>query len=145
MDAAATHNLPADPMTDLSHVLIRSYNGDQFDPFMVHGHPYVAERPDRIVRACFYYGVVMTPKLTAIYDNCDRGGMCDMTPDEIAVIWRTPALLEKLGTTFEALQNGTAVIDLDLRIPPDINVWEEIVKSDLAKATEEAKAAQQAA
>ncbi|WP_414476431.1 hypothetical protein [Microvirga sp. M2] len=32
-------SLPNDPMTDVGHLLIRAYNGDQFDPFMVDGHP----------------------------------------------------------------------------------------------------------
>lgn len=128
--SSETPNLPADPMTDVGHLLIRAYNGDHFDPFFVQGHPSMGEQTDRIVRACFYYAIVMTPKITMIYDNCGRGGMCDMTPDEISVIWKTPALLEQLGTTFEALQAGTAVITATEAPKPDIDLWARIAEAE---------------
>ena len=121
---------PADPMTDVGHLLIRAYNGDKFDPFFVQGHPSMGEQSERIVRACFYYAIVMTPGVTMIYDNCGRGGMCDMASDETAVIWRTPALLEKLGTTYEALQAGTAVITATEAPKPDIDLWARIAEAE---------------
>ncbi|WP_414476432.1 hypothetical protein [Microvirga sp. M2] len=65
-----------------------------------------------------------------IYDNCGRGGMCDMTADEIAVIWKTPALLEQLGTSFEALQDGTAIITAIETPKPDIDLWARIAEAE---------------
>jgi hypothetical protein len=123
-------DLPNDPMSDVGHLLIRAYNGDQFDPFFVQGHPSMGEQSDRIVRACFYYAIVMTPKITMLYDNCGRGGMCDMTIDEVSVIRKTPALLEKLGTTFEALQAGTAVITATEAPKPDIDLWARLAEAE---------------
>ncbi|MBD2745877.1 hypothetical protein IC232_04110 [Microvirga sp. BT688] len=127
---AETPNLPVDPMTDVGHLLIRAYNGDQFDPFFVSGHPSRTLEPDVIIRSCFYYSILMTPKITMIYDNCGRGGMCDMTPDEISVIWKTPALLDQLGTTFEALQAGTAVITATEAPKPDIDLWARLAEAE---------------
>lgn len=95
-------------MDRLGHLLIRAYNGDELDPFFISGHPAMAERPDRLVRACFYYAVVMTPKVTVVYDNDGAGGMCTMDPLEISAVWRTPDVLDALGVTFEALVDGSA-------------------------------------
>lgn len=131
-DASASQpqDLPSDPMTDVGHLLIRAYNGDQFDPFFVVGHPSRTKEPNVIIRSCFYYSILMTPKITMIYDNSGRGGMCDMTVDEISVIWKTPALLESLGTTFEALQDGTAVITAKEAPKPDIDLWARIAEAE---------------
>jgi hypothetical protein len=128
--ASQPQDLPSDPMTDVGHLLIRAYNGDQFDPFMVIGHPSRTEQPDVIIRSCFYYSILMTPKITMLYDNCGRGGMCDMTVDEISVIWKTPALLESLGITFEALQSGKAVITATEAPKPDIDLWARIAEAE---------------
>jgi len=100
-----------DAMGRLGHLLIRAHNGDDLDPFFVTGHPAMSEREDRLVRGCFYYSVVVTPRITAVYDNEGAGGMCTMDPVEIAAIWRTPRLLEALGITFEGLRDGTASLD----------------------------------
>lgn len=108
-----------DPMDRLGHMLIRAYNRDDLDPFFVRGHPNMAERPDRIVRSCFYYSVVMTPRLTAIFDNDGAGGMCTLEPHELSAIWRTPDLLAELGVSFDALRDGSAVLhDRPLSPPP---------------------------
>ncbi|MGU3661172.1 hypothetical protein [Methylobacterium fujisawaense] len=95
-------------MDRVGHLLIRAYNGDELDPFFIAGHPAMAERPDRLVRACFYYAVVMTPKVTLVFDNDGAGGMCTMDPLEISAVWRTPDILDALGVTFEALGDGSA-------------------------------------
>jgi hypothetical protein len=95
-------------MDRVGHLLIRAYNGDDLDPFFIAGHPAMAERPDRLVRACFYYAVVMTPKVTLVFDNDGAGGMCTMDPLEISAVWRTPDILDALGVTFEALGDGSA-------------------------------------
>lgn len=95
----------------LGHLLIRAHNGDDLDPFFVEGHPALAPSDGRIVRSCFYYSVVVTPRVTALYDNDGRGGMCTLHPSEIAAVWRTPRLLEALGASFESLSNGTAELE----------------------------------
>jgi len=97
-----------DPMDRLGHMLIRAYNGDGLDPFFVSGHPSVPPRDGLIVRACFYYAVLMTPKLTVLYDNFGAGGMCTLGAEEVSAVWRTPELLGALGVGFEALKAGTA-------------------------------------
>lgn len=99
------------PMDLLGHLLIRAHNGDDLDPFFVPGHPAMEHRGDRLVRSCFYYSVVVTPRVTAVYDNDGAGGMCSMDPSEIAAVWRTPRLLEALGVDFESLSNGTADVE----------------------------------
>ncbi len=101
----------------LGHLLIRAHNGDVLDPFFVEGHPALAPRGDRIVRSCFYYSVVVTPRVTALYDNDGRGGMCTLDPSEIAAVWRTPRLLAALGASFETLADGTA--DLNGKTVPE--------------------------
>lgn len=89
-----------DPLTLLSHKLIRTACRDDFDPFMVGTKP---DNDGPIVRACFYYAVVVTPKHTVLFDNEGRGGMCDFTPDEMLAAWETPALLESQGITLDQL------------------------------------------
>lgn len=96
---------PIDAMTALSHKIIRASCGDDFDPFMLGNAP---EEGAVIVRACFYYAVVMTEKTTVMFDNYGRGGMCDLVPDEMVACWDTPALLESQGVDFQALRAGTA-------------------------------------
>ena len=108
-----------DPMDRLGHLLIRAYNRDDFDPFFVRGHPSMEQRPDRIVRSCFYYSVVMTPKLTAIFDNDGAGGMCTLEPHELSALWRTPDLLAELGVAFDELRDGCAVFE-DRPLPPPL-------------------------
>lgn len=109
----------ADPMDRLGHLLIRAYNRDDLDPFFVPGHPNMEQRHDRIVRSCFYYSVVMTPKLTAVFDNDGAGGMCTLEPHELSAIWRTPDLLAELGVAFEDLRDGSAVFE-DRSLPPPL-------------------------
>jgi hypothetical protein len=106
-----------DPATELAHKLIRRDAMDAFDPFMVHGHPDRNETSTRIVRACFYYAMVVTPVATVLYDNDGKGGMCEMVDEEIRAIWRTKDLLDTLSTTFACLQDGTAIIPTDIDIP----------------------------
>ena len=114
---------PQDCGTELAHILIRAEACDGFDPFMLHGHPNVPQIEHRVVRVCFYYAMVVTPKLTALYDNDGRGGMCDMTADEVRAIWRTDELLAALGTDFEALSSGTATFT-DGAVPKAIYSWD---------------------
>jgi hypothetical protein len=101
----------ADPMDRLGHLLIRAYNGDDLDPFFVHGHPAMVQTEDRIVRSCFYYSVVMTPKVTALFDNEGRGDMCTLELHELSGLWKTPDLLAALGVGFEELMDGTAAFE----------------------------------
>jgi hypothetical protein len=99
------------PLDRVGYLLIRAYNNDTLDPFFIRGHPAMSERPERLVLACFYYAVVMTPKVTAVFDNDGAGGMCTMDVREISALWRTPDVLEALGVTFEDLRTGTAVFE----------------------------------
>ncbi|MDE4914581.1 hypothetical protein [Methylobacterium sp. 092160098-2] len=118
----ATADVPqyeAGPMDRVGHLLIRAYNGDDLDPFFIAGHPAMAERPDRLVRACFYYAVVMMPKVTLVFDNDGAGGMCTMDPLEISAVWRTPDILDALGVTFESLGDGSARFE-DRPLPPPL-------------------------
>jgi hypothetical protein len=84
---------------------------------MVVGHPGMPQSDRRIVRACFYYAVVVNPKVTLLFDNYGRGGMCDLVPDEIQAIWRTPELLAALGVDFESVRDGSAVLG-EAPVPP---------------------------
>ena len=126
-----------DPMDRLGHLLIRAYNRDDLDPFFVRGHPNMEQRTDRIVRSCFYYSVVMTPKLTIVFDNDGAGGMCTLEPHELSAIWRTPDLLAELGVGFDELRDGSAVFE-DRPLPPPLyrpNVdWDPDVKQADAAA-----------
>lgn len=106
-----------DPMDRLGHLLIRAYNGDDLDPFFVPGHPSLAPNGSRIVRSCFYYSVVVTPKVTALFDNDGRGGMCTLELHELSGLWKTPDLLAALGVGFEELRDGTAAF-VDRPLPP---------------------------
>lgn len=112
-------NALADPMDRLGHLLIRAYNRDDLDPFFIRGHPNMEQRPDRIVRSCFYYSVVMTPKLTAVFDNDGAGGMCTLEPHELSAIWRTPDLLAEIGVAFDDLRDGSAIFE-DRPLPPPL-------------------------
>lgn len=107
---------PYDVATDLAHRLIRDQTKDLSDPFMVHGHPCLSPGREQVVRACFYYAVTCSPKLTILHDNWGEGGMCKMVPDEWRAIWRTPDLLQALGCTYEQLRDGTAQLS-DAPIP----------------------------
>ena len=100
-----TASPPVDPMTELSHRLIRAAVSDDFDPFMLGTAP---TDSGPVVRACFYYAVVMTPRTTVLFDNYGRGGMCDMVPDEMVAAWNTPELLASQAVTLESLRDGTA-------------------------------------
>jgi hypothetical protein len=113
---------PPDPLDRLSHLLIRAYNGDDLDPFLLRGHPAMPQTEARLVRACFYYAVVMTPKATWLFDNDGRGGMCEMAVHEIAAVWRTPRLLAALGTDFEAVRSGAAAFTGAVP-PPDVDLF----------------------
>lgn len=100
-----TANLPSDPLTALSHKLIRAACGDDFDPFMIGSAP---DEGGPVVRACFYYGVVVTPRTTVVFDNGGRGGMCDFVPEEMVAAWDTPSLLASQGMRLDALHEGAA-------------------------------------
>lgn len=106
-----------DAMDRLGHLLIRAYNGDDLDPFFVKGHPSLESTETRVIRSCFYYSVVMTPKVTALFDNDGRGGMCTLEPHELSGLWKTPELLSALGVAFEELRDGTAAFE-DRPLPP---------------------------
>lgn len=106
-----------DPMDRLGHLLIRAYNGDELDPFFVRGHPGLEAAETRIVRSCFYYSVIVTPKVTALFDNDGRGGMCTLELHELSGLWKTPDLLAVLGVGFEELRDGTAAFE-DRPLPP---------------------------
>lgn len=113
-----TEPTPVDPMTALSHKIIRASCGDDFDPFMLGN---AQEEGPAIVRACFYYAVVMTEKTTVMFDNYGRGGMCDLVPEEMVACWDTPALLESQGVSFQALREGRAELsDAPLPRPNEI-------------------------
>lgn len=108
-------------MDQLGHLLIRAYNGDTFDPFFIPCHPHWTQE-GHIVRACFYYAIIVTDKLTFLFDNDGRGGMCDLVPEELGAIWRTRDLLETFGVTLEALRDGSAVLQSETPIlPPALN------------------------
>lgn len=77
---------------------------------MIEGHPLIPHREGHLVRACFYYAVVIGPRVAILYDNFGRGGMCDMHPDEIVAIWHTRDLLSALGTSFECLLAGNTTL-----------------------------------
>jgi hypothetical protein len=113
-----------DPLDRIGHLLIRAYKGDQIDPFFVRGHPSMPETESRLVRACFYYAIIVTPKATWLFDNGGRGGMCEMAEHEIAAVWRTPTLLAALGTDFEALRDGKAHITATSAPKPDVDIFE---------------------
>ncbi len=115
--------VPSDALDRLSHLLIRAYNGDGLDPFFVRGHPAMPQTERRLVRACFYYAVVMTPRATWLFDNDGRGGMCEMAPHEIAAVWRTPELLAAAGTSFEALRDGGGRLAIGAAPPPDVDFF----------------------
>lgn len=112
-----------DTATELAHRLIRTYAHDSLDPFMIPGHPHVAEGRDRIVWACFYYTLIMTPKITLLLDNGGRGGMCNISLDEWPFAWKTGPLLDQMGTNYDQLANGTATLS-DAEPPaPDTDLW----------------------
>lgn len=95
------HSSPAiDVLTQVSHKLIRTACRDDFDPFMLGTEP---DHTGPIVRACFYYAVVVTPKHTVVFDNQGQGGMCKMVPDEVAAVWDTQELLASQGVSIEDL------------------------------------------
>lgn len=128
MDDADTADCPPyDAVTELAHRLIRDRTHDNSDPFMIHGHPNLSHEPDRLVRACFYYAVVIGPRLTVLHDNDGRGGMCDMTLNEISAVWRTPDLLSSLGTDFEALRRGGARLE-EGTLPAPILTWQDLAE-----------------
>lgn len=109
--------LPADPLTALSHRLIRQARRDDLDPFMVGSGP--GQSP--AVRACFYYAVVVTPQTTVLFDNDGRGGMCDRTPHEMVAAWRTAEILASQGNSWEDLQAGRLTLsDAPLPVPMEI-------------------------
>jgi len=112
------NKLPPDAMTDVCHLLIRSYCKDTFDPFMVPGHPF-GDEIEAIGRNCFYYSVFMARGLTMLLDNMGRGGMCNIEEDPVSAIWHTPTLLKELGVTFEELRDGTAKLMVDKAPPPN--------------------------
>lgn len=116
-EAKADEGAAPDPMDRLGHLLIRAYNGDDLDPYFVKGHPNLESTATRVIRSCFYYSVVMTPKVTALFDNDGRGGMCTLDPHELSGLWKTPDLLAALGVGFEELRDGTAALE-DRPLPP---------------------------
>ncbi len=128
---AGGSGLAPDPMDRVGHLLIRAYNRDELDPFFVRGHPNMEAHDERLVRSCFYYSVVMTPKVTAVFDNDGAGGMCTLEPHELSALWKTPDILGVLGVTFEDLRDGTADFE-DRALPPPLhrpNVdWDPDVK-----------------
>ena len=83
----------------LGHRLIRAYNGDTLDPFML---PSVS--PGEIMCSCFYYSVAIHPTITLLYDNFGRGGMCDHVWEEVQAAWPTRDILDRIGMTYEDLQ-----------------------------------------
>ena len=96
-EAKADQGAAPDPMDRLGHLLIRAYNGDDLDPYFVKGHPNLESTATRVIRSCFYYSVVMTPKVTALFDNDGRGGMCTLDPHELSGLWKSPDLLAAGG------------------------------------------------
>ena len=126
MDITEPSSIPApDAATDLAHRLIRFAAHDTFDSFMVHGHPFLQPWDDQVVRACFYYALVVTPKIAILYDNDDAGGMCRLEADEVRAVWRTLALLAAFGTDFEALRDGKAILAQG-RVPKPAWTWDSL-------------------
>lgn len=93
-----------DLMSKLGHRLIREVCGDAFDPFFVIGHPFKPQTEKQLVRACFYYALIIGPKVTVLFSNFDRGGMCDLVPEEIVGIWRTTDISAAYGVSFDDLR-----------------------------------------
>ena len=122
---------PLDPMTALSHKIIRTSCGDDFDPFMLGNG---SDPEPVIVRSCFYYAVVMTEKTTVMFDNFGRGGMCDMVPEEMVACWDTPALLESQGVSFSDLQTGTAQLR-EATLPKPFEIHNDLPSEDGYKTT----------
>jgi hypothetical protein len=117
-----------DPMDRLGHVLIRSVTRDDLDPYFVHGHPQW-NRPQDMVRACFYYAVALGDVFTVVLDNDGRGGMCEMVLHEIVAVWKTTDLLASLGLSLEDLRAGTAVVTENLLVPPPLLTDESLRES----------------
>lgn len=109
-----------DLMSKLGHRLIREVCGDGFDPFFIVGHPFKPETDTLLVRACFYYALIVSPKATLLFSNFDRGGMCDLAPEEIVGIWRTSDILNAYGVSFEELRSGTGAL---ADVPMPENLW----------------------
>ena len=137
MTGENTDGMWLDPLGALGHKLIHAYNGDGSGPFFVVGHPEMPQTEKRLVRACFYYAIVMTPKLTAVYDNDDRGGMCSMTTDEISAIWRTEDLLAPLGLRFEDFTEGREFVIEGEIATPAWTIADEFTKGSPSDAVPE--------
>ncbi|MDB4949413.1 MAG: hypothetical protein JWM27_2062 [Gemmatimonadetes bacterium] len=96
-----------DPATRLAVRLIRAYSGDDADPAMVRGQ----EADETVERYCSPYSVLIRPTLTLLLDDGGCRGPSELEPEQIGAAWLTYMLLRALGVTFEALMDGTAVID----------------------------------
>lgn len=124
-----TESTPPDyglePLTRLSHALIRKGTRDDLDPFMLPGN-LVYGQNNVAVRACFYYAVAVTPQHIVLFDNWGEGGMCKLAPHEMRAVWSTPEVLEGLGTTLEELNLGTAVLPQAIALPAPHEVVDDI-------------------
>lgn len=85
---------PPDILTQLSHKMIQQAIGDNFDPFMLQ---WEQQHPGVQGRSCFYYAVMTTPHHAVLFDNLGKGGMCDLSFEEICAVWPIEQLLESQG------------------------------------------------
>ncbi len=122
----STPSPPSDGLTLLSHKLIRTACQDDFDPFMI-GTPPDQDGP--IVRACFYFAVVVTPKHTVVFDNQGRGGMCDLSPEEMVAVWDTAPLLASQGMSMETLHVPLPELP-DVPVPSPLEIANDLPSFD---------------
>ncbi len=117
-----------DALAAYANALIRAHNGDDLDPFIVQGHPRWGAGPKAIVASCFYYAIVSTPKVTILFDNDGRGGMCDLSVEEVQAAWATRDLLDAIGTSFDDLHDGRILAGSIPVLPsPDAELLDGIV------------------
>lgn len=114
-------------LTELSHKLIRQACKDDFDPFMIGNH---SEPGQPLVRACFYYAVVMTDQHTVLFDNEGRGGMCSLATEEMVAVWDTPALLASQGLTLEQMRAGVPLPLTALEVPRPRQIQDDLPPLD---------------
>lgn len=121
----------ADARDRLVHALIRRSAKDGWDPFMIAGHPNLSEEAQRgwIVRSCFYYTAMISPKAILLLDNAGAGGMCRMDVEEIRFIWKTPDVLAALGIDWETLANGDFESREDMVPDPAVDLWSADLKT----------------
>lgn len=121
-----------DPLSRLSHALIRRGAKDDLDPYFLSAELAQSGQPVS-VRACFYYAIAMTPKNVVLFDNWGEGGMCKLAPHEMRAVWSTEEVLAAVGLTEEELRTGSAPLPATFDLPAPYEIMDDINPSEKMK------------